>query len=164
MSSQILLLVALFGAPPQNVIQKNGMEVAWRIEAQTLRVRVSAPTKGWVLVGFNTKPGLDGAKLIFLRVRAQAEGEVHRTDFRYPAPYHKLRTSIGGSNYLRAIEGAQTEARTTVSAELPLDSGEALDIALKPGRKYHWILAYSTSDDFDHHSIMRTSVDTVLTR
>ena len=145
-------------------IEKNGMSVSWTVEDRHLHVRLSAPTTGWVLVGFNDRPGLQGAKLLFFRVRAGvAEGEVHRTDLqRYPAPYHRSRMSIGGSNYVTAVEGTEHDGTTTVQGRIPLDSGEPLDVRLASGRKVHMILAYSVSDDFDHHSRMRTSADIVL--
>ncbi|MEL6182617.1 MAG: DOMON domain-containing protein [Myxococcota bacterium] len=146
-------------------IERRGMRAGWDRQGDRLDVSLEAPTQGWVLIGFNTEQGLQGARLVFVHVRPQhhAQGEVHRTDLkRYPAPYHKPRTAIGGTNAITAVRGVEDTKGTRVSFSVPLDSGEPDDVVLRPGASMHVILAWSQSDDTNHHSAMRTAVDMVV--
>ena len=53
------------------------MDFEWTIEEGKLSFALSAPTTGWVLVGFNKERTLQGARLVFLRLRdGKAEGEI----------------------------------------------------------------------------------------
>ncbi len=163
----MMLLVTVAGSPAPNAmphfVQRDGMEFGWRVRGPRLQIVARAPTQGWLVVGFNSKPGLDGARLVFMRVRAGvAECEVHRTDFSYPPPYHQPRTRIGGTNYARVSAGHESSQGTQVSCEIPLVSGEVQDVRLRLDQSTEVILAYSRSDDFEHHSAMRTAVSVRL--
>lgn len=130
---------------------------------ERLEVRLAAPTSGWVLVGFNDREGLDGARLFFARVRdGQVQAEAHRTDFRFPAPFHQRITRHGGMEDFRALRGQQEGGMTRVAFSVPLVPKGRAHIALASGASIHVILAWSVSDDFDHHSRMRTAARIVL--
>ena len=161
--SSVLFATLCMSNSMSHTIEKGGMWVALQTTGSRLMIESRAPTEGWLVVGFNRISGLQGARLVFMRVRAgRAECEVHRTDFSYPAPFHRPRAAIGGTNYVADIIGHQRDGVTQVGCSVPLASHERLDVALEPGAKLHVILAYSASDDFDHHSRMRTAVDITL--
>lgn len=159
----LMLVAALLPEALPNTETQNGMTIGWSVVGDRLNIAARAPTSGWLVVGFNDKPGLDGGKLVFMRVRnGRAEAEVHRTDFRWPAPFHRARTTFGGTNYVKDVQGTESAKGTVVSCAIPLVSGEPNDVKLTVGQTLHITLAYSVSDDYDHHSRMRTTVKRVL--
>lgn len=158
----MILLMGL-GAPGFRQIEHAKMRFEWRIVADRIEIQLSAPTTGWVLVGFNDRPGLDGARLFFTRVRAgQVEAEAHRTDFRFPAPFHQRITRHGGVEDFEDLRGETRGGVTRTAFSVPLIAKGAPHVRLSPGKSIHVIMAWSVSDDFDHHSRMRTGVDLTL--
>lgn len=131
----------------------------WSIEGKHLRGRMSAPTTGWVTVGFNTKSQLDGTKLVMGYVdRGKVVCEEHIAD----PPNHRPKTEHGGHNSLSEVRGTETGGTTTIDFLLELSSGDPVDVELIPGRRYYLTLAWSHEDDLYHHSARRTAVDIIL--
>lgn len=159
-AGSLLLGVLAAGPLGTQAIERGGLQVGLEVRGDQLKIEAKAPTQGWMVVGFNDRKGLQGARLLFMRVRnGRAECELHRTDFAYPRPFHRPRTHIGGKNAVSEVEGQQNESETRVSCSIPMKSGEPLDIELYPGKPFHLILAWSVSDDFDHHSRFRTELE-----
>lgn len=141
-------------------IEKNGMSIQWKHQGNSIDFEVFAPTKGWVAIGFNQKNQLPGTNLI---MGAVAGGQTLMSD-RYIVGIgdHQAVEILGGSSHLSNIQGKETAKGTTLSFSI---SAKALD-------KFHWnllekeafslLIAYSQSDDFMHHSRMRTAVEIEL--
>lgn len=142
--------------PAWKQIEKNGMILRWRIENENLRVKVSAPSLGWVAVGFNTKPDLVGTNLI---MGAVEEG-FYRVDDRYivTAGDHRAMQSLGVNDKILFRSGFETGNKTTIEFVIPRQAEDPYHIHLTAGSMYHLLLAYSMEDDFEHHSIMRTTI------
>lgn len=60
-----------------------------------------------------------------------------------------LNDTAGGTNNITGLTGNITGGVTTLRFFYPLNSGEAHDVALVPGKPYNWLLANDgTAKDF----------------
>jgi hypothetical protein len=134
----------------------NGMTFQWRFDKDHLQCYAIAPTKGWVAVGFNTKDQLSGTNLIMGAV----EQDYVTVDDRFilkPGD-HKSILELGGSEALVQREGKEENGITTISFCIPLSVNDKFHHDLQVGKDYYLLLAFSQEDDFQHHSIMRTTI------
>ena len=138
---------------PEQTVSANGMTLSWAFEKDRLICHVSAPTHGWVAVGFNPREGLAGTNLIMATVR---QGKVDIADRYVLKPGdHRSVTSLGGQSKVIALQGREGAGVTDITFELTITE-DAWHHTLKEGSTVHLLLAYSQADDFDHHSSMRT--------
>lgn len=135
-----------------------GMELTWTTTADRLEGELRAPTEGWVLVGFNRlhegrERGLPGARLFFFAVDSSGTTRVeeHIAD----PPSHAPRARASGEAAVRVVQAERRGSSTHVRFSLPLGPVHGSDVALEAGAPTELILAYSVSDDFDHHSRRR---------
>jgi DOMON domain len=134
-----------------------GVEFRWALEGRLLHGCMRARTRGWVTVGFNTQPALDGARLVMGRViDGKARIEVHRAQ---PPRHARI---AGADNVVRISGGAQQAGVTHVCFVMPLDPIDASDVMLVAGAPTHLVLAWSHESDFDHHSADRDAVNVQL--
>jgi DOMON domain len=120
---------------------------------------MEAKTSGWVAVGFNTRDGLEGARLVMGRVvGGKAHAEVHIAK----PPQHFHRVTEDGAERVTNVTGRLVGGTTTVCFTMPLEAADTEDVPLVAGKKVHLILAWSHEDDFQHHSAQRGSRDIVL--
>ncbi|MEQ9412316.1 MAG: DOMON domain-containing protein [Cyclobacteriaceae bacterium] len=136
-------------------VERNGMVFEWRIEGAHLRCKVMAPTTGWVAIGFNTHSQLSGTHLIMGAV----EQEFYRIDDRYiVAPgNHRSMIQMGVEDQITLKSGREWQGKTVIEFVIPLQSKDKYHLQLNEGSEYHLLMAFSAEDDFDHHSMMRTS-------
>jgi hypothetical protein len=134
-----------------------GVEFRWALDARALHGCMRARTRGWVTVGFNTQPTLDGARLVMGRiVDGRPEIEVHRAR----PPRH---ARIAGADLaVRIVGGAQEAGVARVCFVMPLDPIDPSDVTLAAGSLTHLVLAWSHERDFDHHSADRGAVNVLL--
>jgi DOMON domain len=134
----------------------NGMTFQWRFEKDYLQCRATAPTNGWVALGFNTKDELNGTNLI---MGAVVQDYVTIDDrFIVKPGDHRSITDLGGSEALVNRSGKEVNGTTTVSFSIPLSVNDKFHHNLHEGKEYYVLMAYSQEDDFQHHSIMRTTI------
>lgn len=138
-------------------VQQNRMLVKWRIEGNQLQCEMSAPTHGWLAVGFNTNNELAGTNLIMGAV----EEEFYRVDDRYivKAGDHRPMSSVGVQDRILQRHGIEEGGKTTITFTIPLSSSDSYHLNLAEGAPYFLLMAYSLEDDFEHHSIMRTQIE-----
>lgn len=137
-------------------IASNGMTFKWSIDEQAIHCEVFAPSKGWVAVGFNPDDGLPNTHLIM----GAAEQDFYEISDRHivgPGD-HRSTIALGGSDPLFHRKVTENNKGTVMSFSLPLEPNDRFHHRLKPGMEIHLLLAYSHSDDLDHHSAMRTAV------
>ena len=149
-------------AQPNNVneISKNGMTVSWKIEGDVLQLSMKAPTDGWVAIGLNSVDELAGTNLIMGCVK---DGNTSLSDRYILAPgKHQSIQDLGGTSAVKLISGQELASETSLEFTLPLHAPDQWHHELKPGKKYHLLLAFSRADDFEHHSMMRTAVEISL--
>lgn len=136
-----------------------GVEFEWRIEGDVLKGRMSARTTGWVTVGFNRERDLRGTRLVMGYVQGgRTVVEEHIAD----PPDHRPKVSLGGTSGVLSASGVERDGTTTIDFELRLDTGDAFDVPLVPGRSYYATFAWSHEDDLYHHSASRSAIDLVL--
>lgn len=155
----LLLLISVSSSAitqTMKTITKSEMEVSWQVVDDHLQIEMSAPTTGWVAIGFNTRAQLTGTSLFMGRVH-QGKSEVVDFYVRAPGDYEPV-TALGGTSVVQDVNGEEKESYTLVSFRIPLCPKSTFHQQLRKGETYHLLLAYSREDDFRHHSIMRTSV------
>ena len=141
-------------------IEKNGMKITWTYEGERIHFTISAPTQGWVTIGFNQSTHIKGAYLLMGRVVDNVAEVVEHYTLQ-PGKYVPIET-LGAMPSVDHAKGNQTGKRTEISFSLPIIPGSQYQKSLKAGNEYIMIMAYSQEDDFQHHSIMRTSVEIEL--
>ena len=141
-------------------INKNNMKVRWKIEKIYIYFEIEAPTDGWVAIGFNESASLAGTYLLMGHIQnGKVEVVEHYTD--KPGSYKPI-ADYGISNQTISISGYEKGNKTRLKFAIPIKKASKYHKQLLPGTKWTLLLAYSLEDDFQHHSIMRTSVDIEL--
>ncbi len=117
-----------------------GVTLQWKADGDEISVQVSAPTTGWVAVGFDPSKQKADASIIIGYV---AEGEVFlRDDFGISNTRHGADVDNGGVDNLSNVAGSEIDGVTTISFTMPLDSGDALDKPLVPGSTSEVLMAH----------------------
>ncbi|MGB3467735.1 MAG: DOMON domain-containing protein, partial [Cyclobacteriaceae bacterium] len=142
--------------PTDREIIKNGMQVSWHYEGETIAIELKAPTTGWLAIGFNEKPSLKGTYLVMTRIR----NDIPLIEEHYTFDHGDYRSfkSLNLKSNVSAVSGCEIIGKSKIRFSLPVNSDGKFTKLLKKGMKYYLILAFSRSDDFQHHSVMRTTV------
>ena len=153
---QAMLDPVVFG----QCIDVAGMHVAWRFIDDAIEFTATAPTTGWVAVGFNTKDDIVGANLVMGAVQHSILqiADKYVVDFGDP----RMVTEIGGIDAIDQPFGYESHAQTTIRFRLPITASDRYHLNLQPGTTLYLIAAYSMDDDFAHHSRMRKHVQITL--
>lgn len=123
-----------------------GMSMQWKIENSTIEIILTAPTTGWVAVGFDPINAMRGANFILAYVK---NGQVFVADhFGTELIEHASDESLGGTSDVTALGGSETGGTTEISLSIPLDSGDEYDRPLAKGREHTILLAFGEDDDF----------------
>ena len=145
---------------PLQKIEKNGMLVSWEEKGEWLEIEMSAPTQGWLAIGFNEEDGLSGTHLVMAAIR----GNEPELSDRYilGAGDHRALSDLGVRERLQLISGEENASGSRVSFRIPKHSTNEYHKNLLPGTSFYLLMAYSREDDFKHHSVMRTSVQITI--
>lgn len=124
----------------------SGLEVYLVHDDVNMTVGVVSPGIGWVGVGFGPEGvAMDGANILIGYV---AGGTTVLSDEYGVGFDHVTDVSLGGRDDILAFAGGEQGGRTTIEFRFPLNTGDAFDARLEPGRTYGIILAYAaTADD-----------------
>ncbi len=161
----LLLLTALFSTNlnAQNTdkqVTKHGMSVSWALESGALIIEMSAPTTGWVTVGFNDNSGTNKAYLLMGNVvNGKLSVEEHYT--LNPGNYKSFKSLSTKAN-VSLISGEETDGTTTLKYSISFDPKHKYQKQLKAGDSLYLLMAYSRADDFQHHSMWRKSIQITL--
>lgn len=141
-------------------IKVRDMDIQWADKGDHWSFELSAPTEGWVAVGFNQKNNIVHTNLI---MGAVSKGQVKTEDFYVvgfgnPQPVTKL----GGTSAINQVEGEELNGHTAIRFSIPKKAIDRYHYDLKPGEDLWLICAYSRADEFDHHSMMRQHVKVKL--
>lgn len=121
------------------------MTFDWSVDGENLAVKLSAPTKGWVAVGFNPTDQMKDANIIIGYVK---KGKVKIVDdFGTGASLHKADTKIGGAANVTVVGGTEEGNTTTIEFSIPLNSGDDKDGVIDPSGDTTVILAYGPERD-----------------
>ena len=118
----------------------SGFNLKWMADsADMLHVALSAPTTGWVAVGFKPSSMKKDANLIIGYVKA--DSVFIDDNFGTSAVLHEPDTSLGGTQDVGDVEGSEAEGVTRISFAIPLDSRDKYDQKLVRGERVKVILA-----------------------
>jgi len=164
--NNLLAWIALYGfavtipstyldSQDRSTISKNGMTISWYHHKDRVYFEMEAPCPGWVAIGFNESAALPGTYLVMGNVvNGTATVTEHHT-FK-PGDYRAL-PAIGAGNRVEDVSGSQTDNKTIIHFSLPVDGEDKYRKNLSKDLEYSLLIAFSREDDFQHHSIMRTS-------
>lgn len=156
----IFMVCQLLQQTNMKQIIRNNMTVKWKIEAEVIHFEMEAPTDGWVAIGFNQTSSLTGTYLLMGRVKnGVAEVVEHYTA--KPGSYQPI-IQYGVPSQTTHISGTEAEKMTRLKFVIPMAAASKYHKNLLPGTPWTLLMAYSLDDDFQHHSIMRTSLDITL--
>lgn len=147
----ILFVLMLMGS--SNVLKTDGFELKWDHQSETIKFRLTAPTTGWVAVGFTETGDLMDTNLIQGRVK---EGKVFIQDqFITGFGEHPPVEALAVPSRISELEGEEKNGFTTIVFSISKKKMDKLHYDLPKGKEINVWLAYSVSDDFSHHSRKR---------
>jgi hypothetical protein len=150
------------GSGAAGVLTVEDVDLSWEIGDGSIAVTVTAPTDGWVAVGFEPTMAMKDADIIIGYVSG---GEAFISDDWGDGPTsHKPDIDLGGTSDVTDISGSETDGSTTLSFTIPLDSGDGYDRVLTPGATVKILLAYGRAgaDDFTGFHAWAETVETSL--
>jgi len=139
-----------------NPLTVDGITLQYYLYPDSIEIQLSAPTKGWVAVGFHSENQLVGSDLLMFSVQ---HGQIVYQD-QYIRNWndHPQDSILGGRNNISIIGYLEDEGSTSVKFKIPINSGDAYDKAHQFDQDFWLLLAYSVEDDFGHHSITRKQI------
>lgn len=138
-------------------VSTNGVTFRWKLENGQMKCQVSAPTSGWVAVGFKPASGLVQSNLIMGAFR---DGYSVCED-RYVVnlgEYPQVET-LGGNSAIEYSEVTENNGRTEMHFAIPSTSSDGYHYNFEEGQSIFVTLAFSRSDDFTHHSAIRVQME-----
>jgi DOMON domain len=160
LSLLVLIEIQCYSQAKMNIVTKNGMAVSWEFKESRVYFEMSAPTDGWAAIGFNDSENTAGNYLVMgnmINNKVTIEEHYTISAGNYKS-FHKLNTNASIGN----MEGSEIGRTTKLKFSLPQSSTNKYAKDLKKGLEYVLLIAYSQEDDFQHHSIMRTSQKIIL--
>jgi len=141
----LLLTGDLLAAGYQHSLTVDKMTFDWSIEGENLAIKLSAPTKGWVGIGFHPKEQMKDANIIIGFVK---DGKVEiEDDFGNQPTIHTADTRREGKDNVTVIGGSETGNTTTLEFSIPLRSDDPNDGVIEPNGDTVVILAYGPDRD-----------------
>lgn len=161
MSALIVTAAAGFAAAGEwKSADADDFHLEWMVDGSNLNVKVSAPTDGWVAVGFDPSNKMKDADILIGYVE---DGEVVIEDhYGNSAISHRSDEAGGGSSNLSNIGGSERNGVTELNFTIPLNSGDSRDRVLVEGESYKVIFASHTRDKITMKHNRRTSVQITL--
>jgi hypothetical protein len=118
---------------------------AWSVDGDTLAVKLSAKTDGWVGIGFNPTKSMQDANFILGYVK---KGEAKIIDeFGDKENGHTSDEKLGGTTDVTLVSGTEDGGVTTIEFTMPLKSEDKNDTALDVAGETTVLLAYGAGRD-----------------
>ncbi len=116
------------------------MEVRWQVDGDYMHFEVTAPTTGWVSVGFNPTSAMRDADIVI----GYVEGGVLTIsdEFGTGRTSHRPDEELGGTDHITNASGEVQDGVTTIRFTKPIDSGDEYDVPLTPGETHRIIVAH----------------------
>jgi hypothetical protein len=157
MTAAICVLLAACGSGSTGPSQEEGgwqsytisdYTFNWLAEGDSLNVKITGPTTGWIAVGFEPTSLMKDANLI---IGYFESGTAHiRDDFGTGQVTHDADVNLGGTDNVTLVAGSESGGETTLEFRIPLNSGDQFDTVLVPGSSHTVVFAYGApgADDF----------------
>lgn len=136
-------------------IHKKDMVVSWFYSPTHIHFEICAPTKGWATIGFNTTSSIKNTYLLMGNVTNSKPNVVEHYTLS-PGNYKSF-PDLKIKNNVIKISGIENRNQTKLFFSIPIIAIAPYKPILAEGKTYVMLMAYSLEDDFQHHSIMRTS-------
>ena len=137
-------------------LNMHGMELSYALRGDSVDITLSAPTRGWIGIGFNDQNSIVKSDLLLFHV---VNGRTESVDmYVVGAGNPKKDIASGGQHSARVKKGQENRSKTTVHFSIALRSRDPYDYQHQLAEDFWLILAYSTHDEFAHHSRMRKHV------
>ena len=117
-----------------------GFVFEWTIDGEEIEGKVSAPTTGWVSIGFNPTNRMQGATYVIGYVRNNTVNMRH--DWGHSPTGHQAVTTAGGTSRLITLGGSEQGGRTELHFRLPMDPGDRFFSPIKAGETNTVIWAF----------------------
>jgi hypothetical protein len=127
-------------------ISVRNLRFLWTLREGNIAIKLAAPTKGWVGIGFNPEipEDMKGANFLIGYVKGgKAEVFDH---YGIDKNKHKDDEKIDGKTDFSNLSGSEQDGQTVLEFTLPLDSGDAMDQPLNVQADTVVLLAYGRSD------------------
>lgn len=145
---------------PEKQVRKNGMTVHWKYQNDRIVFSMSAPTTGWMAIGFNQSDNLTGSYFLMGRIEGD-QGAVIEYHTYAPGDYRPIFTDQNKSQ-VQVLSCKEFEKSSTITFSLPIHQNHDLGQDLTQNKHLVMHIAFSRSKDFSHHSMMRTSLSVKL--
>lgn len=120
------------------------MTFNWKVDGTHLKVKLAAPTTGWVGIGFNPSEGMKDAHFVMGYVK---DGNTNVTDQHGVSKIaHKENTFLGGTSTVAKATGVEKNNTTELAFSVPLKSNEKLDGQIDTKGDIVVLLAYGKAD------------------
>ena len=152
----LFLFLLPFGLFAQKEVTVNDMRLTYTLRNDSVDISLEAPTEGWVGVGFNSVNSIVGCDLLLFHVVNQETAVLDMFVKGVGNPKEDI--NLGGTMDVKILQGLESNGKTRVQFRLPFQSGDRYDFQHQLDQRFWLILAYSTHDDFSHHSRMRKHI------
>lgn len=143
-----------------NEISSENIVLQWKVENENIDVILTAPTNGWISIGFNPENMMQGANIIIGYI--ENENVFIQDDYGNYYTSHTKDDDLGGVQNIVSESGMEADMETILHFTIPLNSGDEYDTKLEKGSEYKILLACGNKDDFSTRHIKRTSVTIIL--
>lgn len=124
----------------QHSLKIDKMTFDWSVEGENLTIKISAPTTGWVGIGFNATDQMKNANIILGLVK---DGKVEiSNEYGNQPTMHTANTKRGGKDNVTVIGGNETGNTTSLEFSIPLKGGNPDESVIDPKADTAVILAY----------------------
>ena len=121
------------------------MKVFWTVDGDKIHVKLSAPTEGWVAIGFDPEDAMKGGDIA---IGAVKKGKVRIEDhFGDRKRGHSPDDKLGGGNNILDPQGMEENGVTTISFTRALAAGDKYDKSIETGKLYRIMVAYGSGRD-----------------
>jgi hypothetical protein len=144
----VVLMTAVsgvYGAEYDHEVKAKKMSFGWKVVGDTLAVKMSAQTEGWVGIGFNPSKKMKDANFVLGYVK---KGEAKIIDeFGNGPTKHTSDKKLGGTVDATLVGGTEEGGTTTIEFIMPLNSGDKNDPVIDINGDTVVLLAYGPSRD-----------------
>lgn len=147
----ILLLCLLtsasvaWGTEYQHEFNDGTMQFCWSVDGDNINIKISAPTTGWLAVGFNPTHRMKHANIIIGYVKDKSVTISDEYGVRETG--HDKDSNYDGINSITNRGGSEQQGVTTLEFRIPLNNGETTDSAIDIHAETMVILAHGRNGE-----------------
>ncbi len=141
----------------QHTITAEQMTFQWTLNSDSMQVKLSGKTTGWVGVGFNPTKAMKDAKFIIGYVKngeAKIQEQYGNSEFS-----HTKNAASGKKEEITNISGSEANGLTELAFTIPLSPGNVYSQAIKINQDMTILLAFGPGmDSFLTKHLFRTAL------